>query len=96
MVRKLLIIGGAAALGCGLLLYGCLAGLILGSARDAAVHAILRSVSNILPGSLEVGRMRGSLLSALVVQDIIIKDAQDTVIGQIDALRRSYSLFSLR
>ena len=76
MVRKLLMLSGAGALVGGLLLYGFLAGLILGSARDAAVQAILRSVSNILPGSLEVGRVQGSLLSAPVVHDIIIKDAQ--------------------
>ena len=95
MVRKLLMIGGAVAVVFGLLVYGILAGLILGSARDAAVQTILRSVSNILPGSLEVGGVQGSLLSALVVQDIIIKDAQDTVIGRIDTVRLSYSLFSL-
>ena len=95
MLRKLLMIGGAAVLVCGLLLYAVLAGLILDSARDAAVQAILRTVSNILPGSLEVGHVGGSLLSAPVVQDIVIKDAQDTVIGQIDAVRVSYNLFSL-
>jgi autotransporter translocation and assembly factor TamB len=95
MVRKLLIVGGAVVLVCGLLFYGVLAGLILGSTRDAAVQAILRSVSNVLPGGLEVGRVRGSLLSAPVLEDIVIKDAQDTVIGQIDALRLSYNLLSL-
>ena len=46
-------------------------------------------------GSVEVGHVQGSLLSAPVLQDIVIKDAQDTVIGQIDTLRLSYSLFSL-
>ena len=95
MVRKLLMIGGAVAVVFGLLVYGILAGHILGSTRDAAVQAVLRSVSNSLQGSLEVGGLRGSLLSALVIQDIVLKDAQGTVIGQIDALRLSYNLFSL-
>jgi autotransporter translocation and assembly factor TamB len=95
MVRKLLMIGGAVAVVFGLLVYGILAGHILGSTRDAAVQAVLRSVSNSLQGSLEVGGLRGSLLSALVIQDIVLKDAQGTVIGQIDALRLSYDLASL-
>ena len=95
MVRKLLMIGGAVAVVFGLLVYGILAGHILGSTRDAAVQAVLRSVSNSLQGSLEVGGLRGSLLSALVIQDIVLKDAQGTVIGQIDALRLSYDLLSL-
>ena len=95
MVRKLLMIGGAVAIVFGLLVYGILAGHILGSTRDAAVQAVLRSVSNSLQGGLEVGGLRGSLLSALVIQDIVLKDAQGTVIGQIDALRLSYDLLSL-
>jgi autotransporter translocation and assembly factor TamB len=95
MVRKVLIIGGSVVLVCGLLIYGILADLILGSARDAAVQAVLRSVSNGLQGSLEVGSLRGSLLSAPVLQDIVLKDAQGTEIGQIDALRLSYDLLSL-
>jgi autotransporter translocation and assembly factor TamB len=95
MVRKLLMIGGAVVLLFGLLLYAILAGHILGSARDAAVQAVLRSVSNSLQGSLEVGGLRGSLFSALVLENLVVKDAQGTVIGQIDALRLSYDLLSL-
>src|SRR5262245_10106836 len=95
MVRKLLMIGGAAALVCGLLIYGILAGLFLGSARDTAVQAVLRLVSSTLRGSLEVSSVQGSLLSAPVIQNIVIKDARGTVIGQIDALKLSYSLWSL-
>jgi len=95
MVRKLLLIGGSVALVFGLLAYGILAGHILGSTRDVAVQAILRTVSHSLQGSLEVGGLRGSLLSALVLENIVLKDAQGTVIGQIDALRLSYNLLSL-
>lgn len=95
MVRKLLLIGGAVALVLGLVVYGVLAGHILTAARDAAVQAALNAVSNTIQGSLEVGGVRGSLLSALVVQDLTLKDAQGRIIGQIDALRVSYSLPSL-
>jgi autotransporter translocation and assembly factor TamB len=95
MLRKLLLIGGAAVLVFGLLLYAILAGLILGSSRDAALHAVLKSVSNALRGDLEVGDLQGSFLSSLVMQDIVLKDEQGRVIGQIEALRLSYNLLSL-
>jgi autotransporter translocation and assembly factor TamB len=95
MVRKLLMIGGAVVLLFGLLLYAILAGLILGSARDAALHAVLRFVSNTLQGDVEVGDFQGSFLSSLVMRDIVLKDEHGRVIGQIDALRLSYNLLSL-
>ncbi|HSF33421.1 MAG TPA: translocation/assembly module TamB domain-containing protein [Candidatus Tectomicrobia bacterium] len=95
MVRKLLMIGGAVVLVFGLLLYAILAGLILGSARDAALQAVLRFVSNTLRGDVEVGSLQGSFLSSLVMRDIVVKDEQGRVIGQIDALRLSYDLLSL-
>jgi autotransporter translocation and assembly factor TamB len=95
MVRKWVMIGGSVALAFGLLVYGILAGLILTSARDAAVQAALRYVSNSLQGSLEVGGVRGSLLSAPEVQNIVLKDAQDVEIGRIAAFRLSYNLLSL-
>jgi autotransporter translocation and assembly factor TamB len=95
MVRKLLMIGGAVVLLFGLLLYAILAGLILGSARDAALHAVLRFVSNALQGDVEVGDFQGSFLSSLVMRDIVLKDEHGRVIGQIDALRLSYNLLSL-
>ena len=84
MVRKLLMIGGAVALVIGLLIYGILAGLILGSARDAAVQAIRRSVSNILPGSLEVGSVRGLAPQRPGRAGYRHQRCPGTVIGQID------------
>ncbi len=95
MVRKLLMLGGSVVLLCGLLLYAILAGLILGSTRDAALHAVLRFVSNTLQGDVEVGGLQGSFLSSLVMRDIVLKDEQGRVIAQIDALRLSYDLLSL-
>jgi hypothetical protein len=95
MVRKVLVIGGSVALVLGLLVYGVLSGLILRSARDAAVQAALRSVSDSLQGDLEVGAIRGSFFSALVLQNIVLKDAQGAVIGQIDEIRLSYDLLGL-
>jgi len=95
MVRKVLIIGGSAALLMALLTYGFLAGLFLTSARDAAVRAGLDYVSGRLQGSVEVGALRGSFLSALVLQDILLKDAQGAVIGRVDEVRLSYDLLDL-
>jgi autotransporter translocation and assembly factor TamB len=95
MVRRVLIIGGSVALVLGLLVYGILSGLFLQSARDAAVQAAIRSVSDGLQGDLEVGAIRGSFFSALVLQNVILKDAQGAVIGQIDEIRLSYDLLGL-
>jgi AsmA-like C-terminal region len=95
MVRKLLIIVGSAVLLLALLTYGFLAGLFLQSARDSAVQAAVRSVSDSLQGTLEVGALRGSFLSALVLQNVVLKDAHGTVIGQIDEIRVSYDLLGL-
>jgi autotransporter translocation and assembly factor TamB len=95
MVRKLLIIGGSVALLIALLAYGFLAGLFLQSVRDSAVQAAVRSVSTSLQGSLEVGAIRGSFLSGLSMQNIVLKDAHGTIIGQIDEIRLSYNLLGL-
>jgi autotransporter translocation and assembly factor TamB len=95
MVRKLVLLGGALGVVLVALVYGLLAGLVLTGARDAAVQSALRSLSHTLQGRLQVGGVQGSLLSAPVVHDIVLKDAQGTVIGQIDALRLSYNLLSL-
>jgi autotransporter translocation and assembly factor TamB len=95
MVRKLLIIGGSAVLLIALLAYGFLAGLFLQSVRDSVVQAVVRSVSNSLQGSLEVGAVRGSFLSGPVVQHIVLKDAHGAIIGQIPEIRLSYDLLAL-
>src|SRR5262249_33225587 len=95
MVRRLLIIGGSVALLIALLAYGFLAGLFLQSVRDAAIQAVVRSISTSLQGTLEVGTVRGSFLSGPVVQNIVLKDSHGAIIGQIDELRLSYNLLAL-
>jgi autotransporter translocation and assembly factor TamB len=95
MVRRLLIIGGSVALLIALLAYSVLAGLFLQSVRDSAVQAVVRYVSTSLQGTLEVGAVRGSFLSGPVVQNIVLKDAHGTIIGQIDEIRLSYDLLGL-
>src|SRR5262245_33590315 len=95
MVRRLLIIGGSVALLIALLVYGFLAGLFPQSVRDAAVQAVVRYVSTSLPGTLEVGTVRGSFLSGPVIQNIVLKDTHGAIIGQIDAVRLSYDLLAL-
>jgi hypothetical protein len=93
MVRKLLMLGGAVALLFGLLLYAILAGLILGSTRDAALHAVLRSVSNALQGDLEVIealRLSYNLLSLLrlrlTVHEIDIVHPRFTLMEEPDGI----------
>ena len=89
MVRGLLIIGGSVALLIALLVYGFLAGLFPQSVRDAAVQAVVRYVSTSLPGTLEVGTVRGSFLSGPVIQNIVLKDTHGAIIGQKDRDRHA-------
>jgi autotransporter translocation and assembly factor TamB len=95
MVRKVLIIGGSLALVLALLTYAFLAGLFLTSARQAAVRAGLDYVSGRLQGSVEIGAVQGSFLSAPVLRDVVLKDAQGAVIGHIEEIRLAYDLLDL-
>jgi autotransporter translocation and assembly factor TamB len=90
-----LIIGGAGALLLVLLAYSVLAGLFLQSMRDALVQAVVSSLSTSLQGTIEIGTVRGSLLSGPVVQHIVLKDTHGAIIGQIDEVRFSYDLLAL-
>ncbi len=100
MIRRLLWIGAGGIL----LLLGVLL-LVLVSPRVAQpvvapVRAyLLRTgtavVSQSLNGSLEVGALQGSLLSAPVLRHIVLRDAAGSVVGQLDEVRLRYHLAGL-
>jgi autotransporter translocation and assembly factor TamB len=68
---------------------------ILDPLRDFLVRTASRFVSRWLPGSLEVGGWRGSLLSSPVLLDVRLRDAQGEVLAQIKEIRLHYDLKSL-
>src|SRR5262249_50546416 len=63
--------------------------------RDALVRTVTRSLSQSLHGSVEIGALRGSLFSAPVLHNVVLRDAQGTVVGQIEAIRLTYDLTAL-
>jgi autotransporter translocation and assembly factor TamB len=63
--------------------------------RTWLVSAMTKWISRSLNGTFEIGRLRGSLLSAPVFDDIMLKDAQGRVVAQIDTVALHYDLKGL-
>src|SRR5215831_10139750 len=63
--------------------------------RDALVRTVTRTLSQSLHGSVEIGALRGSLFSAPVLHNVVLRDAHGTVVGQIAAIRLAYDLKAL-
>src|SRR6266581_2515427 len=68
---------------------------VLDPLRDIVARTVTRFVTKSLQGSVEVGALRGSLLSSAVLQNITLRDKQGTVVGQIAELRLVYDLKTL-
>lgn len=79
------------ALGClGLFLY-----LARDPVRDALGHAAAAWVARSLHGTVTVGTLRGSLVSSLVVRDLLVRDRQGVPVVQIAEARLRYDLLAL-
>jgi translocation and assembly module TamB len=68
---------------------------VLDPLRDRLVRMMSRFVTRSMKGNLEVGGLRGSLLSAPVLQNITLRDKQGAVVGHIAELRLVYDLTAL-
>lgn len=62
--------------------------------RDYLVKAAARYMSRIINGNIEVGALRGSLFSAPVLQQVVVRDGEGAVVGRIEEIRMSYELTS--
>ena len=82
-----------AALACGLL------GLCTYLARDQVRDVLGRTVSiwlsRRLNGTLEIGALRGSLLSSLVLRDVVLRDREGLEVVHLDEVRFGYDLTAL-
>src|SRR5499426_2425587 len=78
-----------------LLLYYTVVNPLYMPLRDALVRTVTRKLSQSLHGSVEIGALRGSLFSAPVLHNVVLRDAQGTVVGQIEAIRLAYDLTAL-
>jgi autotransporter translocation and assembly factor TamB len=68
---------------------------VLDPVRDVMGQTATRFVSKGWAGALEVGALRGPLLSAPVLYNITLRDAQGAVVAQIAELRLHYALKTL-
>src|SRR6267378_8014500 len=93
MWRKLKRMAVFAALVCGLL------GLCAYAARDPARDVLGRIasawLSRRLNGTLEIGALRGSLFSALVLRDLVLRDRAGLEVAHLDEVRLEYDLTTL-
>ena len=63
--------------------------------RAWLLRTVSTQVSKSLNGSLSIGSLEGSLLSAPTIRDIVLEDAQGNVVMQLPALRLRYDLTQL-
>jgi hypothetical protein len=68
---------------------------LLNPLRDYLVRAAARYLSRAINGTIEVGALRGSLFSAPVLQQVVMRDAEGAVVARIEEVRVSYELTSL-
>jgi autotransporter translocation and assembly factor TamB len=62
--------------------------------RDALIHTVSTQVSKALNGSVEIGTLRGSLVSSIILRDIVVRDQQGTV-AQLAEVRVRYNPLTL-
>lgn len=63
--------------------------------RDALLPYVSRLISASLNGTLEIGALRGSLLSAPALHNVVLRDASGSLVGRIEAIRLAYDLTAL-
>jgi uncharacterized protein involved in outer membrane biogenesis len=63
--------------------------------RAWLIRTVTAQVSNALNGSVSIGSLEGSLLSAPTIRDIVLKDARGDVVVQLPELRLRYDLTQL-
>src|SRR5690242_17893291 len=93
MRRKLKRLAVYAALVCSVL--GLCAYLARDPVRDLLGHMASAWLSRRLGGTLEVGALRGSLVSSLVLHDVVLRDRGGTEVAHLDEVRLGYDLTTL-
>ncbi len=63
--------------------------------RAQFLRIATKIISSQLNGSVQVGRIDGSLLSAPTLHEVVLRDHQGTVMGRIATARFQYNLFAL-
>jgi autotransporter translocation and assembly factor TamB len=82
-----------AALVCGVLGLG--AYIARDPVRDLLGHTASAWLSRRLDGTLEIGALRGSLVSSLVLRDVVLRDREGREVAHLDEVRLGYNLTTL-
>ena len=93
MWRKLKRIAVYIALVCGLL--GLCAYVARDPVRDGLGRTASAWLSRRLNGTLEIGALRGSLFSSLVLRDVVLRDRTGIEVAHLDEVRFGYDLTTL-
>jgi autotransporter translocation and assembly factor TamB len=93
MRRKLRRMAVYVALVCGLL--GLCAYIARDPVRDGLGRIASAWLSRRLNGTLEIGALRGSLLSSLVLRDVVLRDRAGMEVVHLDEVRLEYDLATL-
>src|SRR5262245_8367041 len=93
MRRKLRRMAVYVALVCGLL--GLCAYIARDPVRDVLGRTASAWLSRRLNGTLEIGALRGSLLSSLVLRDVVLRDRAGMEVARLDEVRCRYDLTTL-
>ncbi|HEY7496713.1 MAG TPA: hypothetical protein VIH59_37115, partial [Candidatus Tectomicrobia bacterium] len=62
--------------------------------RDTLAQTVSTRLSKLLNGSLQIGKLRGSFLTSLVLQDIVLRD-QHGIVAQLEGVRLFYNPLTL-
>jgi len=93
MRRKLRRMALYVAVVCGLL--GLCAYVARDAVRDVLGHTASAWLSRRLNGTLEIGALRGSLWSSLVLRDVVLRDRAGLEVAHLDEVRLGYDLTTL-
>src|SRR5262245_30347160 len=93
MRRKLRRMAVYVALVCGLL--GLCAYIARDPVRDGLGRMASAWLSRRLNGTLEIGALRGSLFSSLVLRDVVLRDRAGMEVAHLDEVRLGYDLATL-
>src|SRR5919198_1277357 len=93
MRRKLKRMAVYVALVCSLL--GLCAYVVRDPVRDVLGRTASAWLSHKLNGTIEIGALRGSLVSSLVLRDVVLRDRAGTEVAHLDEVRLGYDLTTL-
>ena len=93
MRRELRRMAVYATLVCGLL--GLCTYVARDPVRDLLGHMVSAWLSRWLDGTLEIGALRGSLISSLVLRDVVLRDREGGEVVRLDEVRLGYDLTTL-